>query len=103
MIDLDQRAAEAGLTPRTMRFAGRDWPLPATLPMDALTPLAQLIGQPLEDLTNDELGAFVASCRALLGAHADEILALGFGLQHFAWLLESYGMTLGEAPASSQP
>lgn len=101
MIDLDKRAAEAGIEPRTMRFAGREWTLPATLPMEALTPLAALVGKPLDDLDSGQIETFARACRALLGTQADEILAAGFGFQHFAWLLEEYGMSLGEVSASS--
>jgi hypothetical protein len=99
MIDLDKRREEAGIEPRTMRFAGRDWPLPATLPMAVLAPLGQLVGKSAEEL---DVTAVAAACRALLGEQADDILAAGFGFQEFAWLLEEYGMSVGEAPASSQ-
>lgn len=100
-FDLDAKAAEAGIVAKTMRFAGQEWPLPAALPMVAFTAMGTLVGSSLGDLSPDDIGLFGEACRALLGEHADEILAKGFGLQHFMLLIEEYGVTLGESPASS--
>lgn len=98
IFDLDARAAEAGIAPRTMRFAGREWTIPATLPLLGLVAFDRIAKKQAADLDAEELGNAV---RALLGADADAIMAAGFGFDHLVLLVEQYQLSPGEAEASS--
>lgn len=99
MFDLDAAAAEAGVAPRIMRFAGRDWTIPATLPVAALAAWADVA-----KTDSPDAGQLANAVRALLGPDADGILAAGFGLDHLNLLIADYTGgedDLGNSSASS--
>lgn len=87
MFDLDAAAEEAGIVAKTMRFAGKEWSLPATVPIRCATLMAS--------------GDLEEALEELFGDNCDEIIGAGFGVEHLELLLTSvYKTDPGESSAS---
>lgn len=88
-FDLDAAIAEAHGTEKIIKFAGRNWSLPATIPLSIL----RLARTDVEEALN-----------ALLGdGNGTAMIDAGFSFQAFEIILaEVYGFDLGKLGASSQ-